>query len=89
VPKSQAPILAIDLFKKFSTDQIELNPKELVKLQDHLDYIFNEEFRDLRPCSIFKTLELDDRGCANLDDFELWVMLYMTYDDEVDLLMSQ
>lgn len=90
VPKSQAPILARQLFNQFSKrGQNKLYPEELLNIHKYLEAKFKEEFQDLKPNSLFKTLELDDEGCASLDDFELWIMLYMTYDDEVDFLLNK
>jgi hypothetical protein len=89
VPKSQAPSLALKYFRKFSSDGSVLQTHEILKFQRFLDKIFDRDFPYLKPRSVFKTLELDDDGCANMDDFELWVMLYMTYDDEIDLLIHK
>ena len=89
VPKSQAHELAKKLFYQFSLGKEKLYPEDLLKFHRFIEGEFSGEFVNLKPSSIFKSLDLDDNGCSSKDDFELWVMLYLTYDDEIEILLSQ
>ena len=68
--------------------KIVISPEQVLQIQFYIDEMFKDH-EDLKPVSIFKTLEFTDEGDVLAKEFLKWCNNYLTYDDELEIALAQ
>lgn len=97
VPKDQAEdkfksildkIFGIQISERTNLEEGLLSPEQILLIQNRINSDF-ENYKDLKPVSIFKTSDFDEDGNVTYQNFLEWCSNYLTYDEEIEVALAQ